>query len=671
MTASEAKQKIEFLTKEINQHNYNYYSLAQPTISDYEFDMLLEELIRLEKEFPELQQPDSPSKRVGGELTKEFKTVKHKHPMLSLANSYSREEIAEWDERIRKVIPQGAEYVCEHKYDGVAIGLTYRNGMLAQAVTRGDGVQGDDVTTNIKTIRSIPLKLHGNDYPDEFEVRGEVFLPLATFEKLNKEREEIGEQPLANPRNSAAGTLKMQDSAVVAKRGLDCLLYFILADELPQTHHEALLKAKSWGFKISEHIKVCKTLKDVSEYLDYWDKKRHDLAYDTDGVVIKVNSYNHQNLLGFTAKSPRWAIAFKFKTMQAETVLETISYQVGRTGAITPVANLKPVLLAGTTVKRASLYNADQVEKLGLRIGDTVFVEKGGEIIPKVVGVDLAKRPADSEPVAYIKECPECGSELIRREGEAIHYCPNEAGCPPQIKGKMMHFVSRKAMDIDSLGGETIELLFNKGLLKNIADIYELKKEQLLGLERMAEKSANNLITGIEASKTTPFERVLYAIGIRFVGETVAKKLAFYFKNIDNIMKATPEELMEAEEIGEKIAESIFHFFRDEKNKEVLKRLKKHGLNFELSAAQQTRLSDKFQGSTFVVSGVFNQFSRDDLKKTIEQHGGKVSGSVSAKTGYLIAGENMGPEKLKKAEKLGVKMISEQEFIDLIRKEEE
>lgn len=670
MTSEQAKARIEYLSKEIEQHNHNYYVLSNPTISDYEFDMMLEELHRLEKEFPEFLLSHSPTQRVGGGITKEFKTVKHKYPMLSLSNSYSREEVQEFEGRIHKLIERETEYVCELKYDGVAIGLTYVNGQLVQALTRGDGVQGDDVTTNIRTIKSIPLKLKGNDFPAEFEIRGEVFLPLKAFEKMNKEREEAGEELYANPRNTASGTLKMQDSSVVAKRGLDCFLYFLLGENLPfSNHYDNLTKAREWGFKVPEYMRKVKDINGIFSFIDEWDVKRHQLPFETDGVVIKVNSYDDQDALGFTAKNPRWAIAYKFKAEQVSTILNEVTFQVGRTGAITPVANLKPVLLAGTTVKRASLHNADQIEKLDLRIGDTVFVEKGGEIIPKIIGVDLSKRAADSEPLKYITHCPECGTELKRNEGEAVHFCPNETGCPPQIKGRMEHFVSRKAMDIDSMGAETIELLFQKGLVKNSADIYDLKKEDVITLDRMADKSATNLIEGIEKSKEIPFTRVLFALGIRFVGETVAKKLALHFKNIDNLANASYEQLMEADEIGEKIAASIKEYFANGQNMEIVNRLRASGLQFELSEAENTKVSDKLAGKTFVVSGVFAKFSRDEIEKMIEDNGGKNAGSVSKKTSYIIAGENMGPSKLEKAQKLNVPIISEDDFIKMISHE--
>lgn len=663
MTPEEAKTRIDQLSHDLEEHNYRYYVLDTPSISDYDFDMLLEELIKLEKEYPQFLSPDSPSQRVGGMVTKEFETVVHRYPMMSLANSYSREELLDFENRIKKQVGDDFEYVCELKYDGVAMGLTYKEGKLVLGVTRGDGSKGDDVTTNVKTIRSIPLKLKGNDYPSDFEVRCEVFMPLEAFAKLNREREEIGEALLANPRNTTSGTLKMQDSAVVASRSLDCFVYAVLGEDLPfENHFDAVSKCKEWGFKVSPYTKVCKNIDEIFAFLDYWDAKRHELPFETDGVVIKVNSYRLQNNLGFTAKSPRWAIAYKFKAEQAATTLNEITYQVGRTGAITPVANLDPVLLAGTTVKRASLHNADQIAKLDLRVGDTVFVEKGGEIIPKVVGVDLTKRQANSSPVEYITHCPECNAELIRNEGEAQHFCPNDLACPPQIKGRMEHFIGRKAMDIDGMGSETVEQLFEAGLIHNIAEIYDLEKEQLLPLERMAEKSVNNLLEGIEASKNIPFERVLFALGIRFVGETVAKKLARHFKNIDALMAASYDELVAVDEIGGRIAESINHFFSDARNIEIIRHLKEKGLQFELSDDQQSAASDKFAGLSFVVSGVFNGFSRDGIKDAIEQNGGKSVGSVSAKTDYLVAGENMGPAKKEKAEKLGVKIISEDEF---------
>ncbi len=661
------KKRIEELSKLIEEHNYNYYVNASPTITDYDFDMLLEELIKLEKAHPEFLKSDSPSQRVGGQITKEFKNVKHKYPMLSLGNTYSESDLADFDERVKKALNTSYEYVCELKYDGVAIGLTYKDGALVQAITRGDGESGDDVTTNVKTIRSIPLKLRGDNYPKEFEIRGEIFMPRKSFEEINKEREEIGDALLANPRNAAAGTLKMQDSSVVAKRNLECCLYYVLSDNLLfQNHHESLQAAKEWGFKISPYLKKAKDINDINNYISYWDVERRNLDFDIDGVVIKVNSNEQQRILGFTAKSPRWAISYKFKAQRVSTILESISYQVGRTGSITPVANLKPVLLAGTTVKRASLHNADIIEKLDVRIGDTVFVEKGGEIIPKIIAVDESKRDINSLKVNYIAHCPECGAVLVRNEAEANHYCPNELGCPPQVKGKIEHFVSRKALNIDSLGSETIAQLYDSGLIKNCADIYELKKDDVLKLDRMAEKSVTNLLAGIEASKKVSFERVLFGIGIRHIGETTAKKLAYYFKSMEVLKAASFEQLMEVGDIGETTAKTIVDYFRDNRNIEIVERLISYGLQFQLSEEQLVNTSDKLKGCTFVVSGVFSKFSRDDLKKAIEQNGGKNVGSISSKTNYVIAGENMGPEKLKKAEKLAISIITEDDFIKMI-----
>lgn len=670
MTDQEAKQKITQLTQEINMHNYNYYALSNPTISDYDFDMLLEELQQLESEFPQFADEHSPTKRVGGAITKNFKTVKHKYPMLSLSNSYSKEEITDFENRIKKLVDGDMEYVCELKYDGVAIGITYKNGKLNRAITRGDGVQGDDITENVKTIRSIPLQLKG-DFPDEFEIRGEVFMPHNVFEQLNKEKEEIGEQLYANARNTASGTLKMQDSAIVAQRKLDSYLYFVLGKNLSFiTHFEAIEKAKEWGFKVplseKKFIAKCNSVDEIFEFINYWDKARHELDFDIDGVVIKVNNYDKQQELGMTAKSPKWAIAYKFKAERVKTKLLEITYQVGRTGAITPVANLQSVQLAGTTVKRASLHNADQIEKLDIRINDTVFVEKGGEIIPKIVGVDVSQRDIFSEPTQYITHCPECSTALVRTEGDAKHFCPNEWSCPPQIKGKITHFISRKAMNIDGLGEETIDLLVDKNLIKNSADLYELTFEQLFDLEGFKEKKVQNILDGLAQSKQIPFERVLYAIGIRYVGETVAKKLAKQFQSLKNIRKASFEELKSADEIGEKIAESILLFFENESNKEIIAKLEQIGLNFSLSDEQISTTSNKLEGLTFVVSGVFSQFSRDELKNTIEQHGGKVAGSISKKTSYIVAGENMGPSKLQKAQELGVKIMDEHQFLEMI-----
>ncbi len=674
MDKGKPNSRIEELSKEIEQHNYNYYALDKPAISDYEFDKLLEELVELEKQFPEFLRSDSPSQRVGGTITKEFKSVKHKYPMLSLSNSYSKEDMEDFDRRVceglgmkgNDLFAQEIEYVCELKFDGLSIGLTYVDGKLQQAVTRGDGVQGDDVTTNVKTIRSIPLKLRGK-FPKEFEIRGEIFFPKKVFDAINKEREDIGEPPLANPRNAASGTMKMQDSTVVAKRNLDCFLYHVIGENVPhQKHYDNILAAKSWGFHVSDHTKLCNGISEVLKFIEHWDRSRHKLPFEIDGIVIKVNAYNQQKNLGFTAKSPRWAVAYKFKAEQVSTILEEITYQVGRTGAITPVANLKPVLLAGTTVKRASLHNADIIEKLDVRIGDSVYVEKGGEIIPKIVGVDLKKRPNNSHKTKYIDKCPECGTKLTRHEDEAAHYCPNEMGCPPQVKGKMEHFVARKGMNIDSLGAETIGQLYDAGLVKNIADLYDLKKEQLLPLERMAEKSADNLIEGIEASKKVPFERVLFAIGIRHVGETTAKKVARKVKSIKVLMNSTEEELLAIDEVGEIIAKSIAEHFSDPDNKKIINRLIAKGLQFELSEEQQQGGSDKLKDLTFVISGVFEKHSRDQYKEMIEHNGGKNSSSISKKTSFILAGENIGAEKLKKMQSLSVKMINEDEFLGML-----
>lgn len=665
MTSEEAKKKIDDLTQQLNHHNYLYYVKAQPEISDYDFDMLLEELSQLEKQFPEWADENSPTKRVGGTVTKDFPSVKHRFPMLSLSNSYSQEEIIDFENRIKKLVDGEVEYVCELKYDGVAIGISYLDGVLLRAVTRGDGEQGEDITPNVRTIKSIPLKLKGT-FPKEFEIRGEIFFPRANFDKLNAEREAEGEPLYANPRNTAAGTLKNQDSAIVAKRGLDSFLYGVYGENLNfKNHFESILAAHSWGFKSPEpkdnYIKVCKSIDEIMSFIKYWDEERKKLPFDIDGIVIKVNDYAQQNELGFTAKSPRWAIAYKFKAEQVQTTLESISYQVGRTGAITPVANLKPVLLAGTIVKRASLHNADQIEKLGIRVGDTVQVEKGGEIIPKIMGVVESLRDANSIPVEYISKCPECGTSLIRKEGEAQHYCPNEYGCPPQIKGKMIHFTGRKMMEIEGLGEETIEQLYEAGLIKNIADIYDLTYEQLISLERMADKSVKNLLAAIEASKKIPFERVLFALGIRYVGETVAKKLAKALVSLDKIAASTFDELVIVDEIGDKIAESIISWFSEPVNLHIIERLKKAGLQMESTAAA-SMLSDNLKGLTIVVSGVFKGYSRDSIKQTIELHGGKVSGSISKKTSYMLAGDECGPSKLAKANDLGVKIISEEDF---------
>jgi DNA ligase (NAD+) len=680
MTKEEARKRVAELTDEINRHNYQYYVLSSPEISDYEFDILLEELGRLEAEYPELVSPDSPTQRVGADLTKEFLQVKHKYPMLSLGNTYSQEEIADFDVRVRKLLGEDPEYICELKYDGVSISLTYRNGKLMQALTRGDGTQGDDVTTNVKTIKSIPLNLWG-DFPREIEIRGEVFMPRSSFNKLNTDREKKGLQLFANPRNAAAGSLKMQDPAEVSKRNLDSFLYYVVGEELPSdNHYQCLQKAKEWGLKISPYIAKCHTLDEIHSFIELWNTNRKELPFDIDGIVIKVNSFRHQEMLGYTAKSPRWAIAYKFKAERVSTPLLSIDYQVGRTGAVTPVANLKPVQLAGTTVKRATLHNADIIRKLGLHVGDYVFVEKGGEIIPKVIGPDLERRSADAREVEFITQCPECGTLLEREENEAAWYCPNEYGCPPQIKGKLEHFISRRAMNIDSLGEGKVELLFDKGLVRNVADLYDLEYEQLLGLEKVykaeegekerkisfREKTVENILQGIEQSKSTAFERVLYALGIRFVGETVAKKLAYHFGSIDLIRQASFDELKEVEEIGEKIAGSVISFFENPVNREVIVRLREKGISFQLERTGSVVEENKLGSKTFVISGVFQKFSRDQLKEMIEKYGGKNTSSVSSKTDYILAGEGMGPAKLQKAKELGIKIISEEDFLGMI-----
>jgi DNA ligase (NAD+) len=661
------KDSVKALRDELNQLNYNYYVLDNPTISDYEFDLKLKQLQDLETQYPEYYDDNSPTQRVGGSVTKSFKTVPHQYRMYSLDNSYSKEDLVEWEKRIQKVLGDvQLEYSCELKYDGASISITYENGKLTQAVTRGDGYQGDDVTNNIKTIRSIPLKLKGN-YPEKFDIRGEIILPFAGFEKMNQELIEIGETPYSNPRNTASGSLKLKESAEVAKRPLDCLLYFLIGNKLPfTTQYEGLKTARDWGFKVPKEAKLVHNLDGVFQFIDYWDAHRHDLPYETDGVVIKVNSFHYQDELGFTAKCPRWAMAYKFKSEQVSTKLNSISYQIGRTGAITPVANLEPVQLAGTIVKRASLHNADQIEKLDVRVGDTVFVEKGGEIIPKIIAVDLSKRLENSEHTKYITHCPECNTELIRGEGEANHYCPNFYGCPPQIIGRIQHYISRKAMDIEGLGGETVALLFNNGLVHNYSDLYELTVEQILPLERMAQKSAENLVKGVADSKKIPFERVLYALGIRFVGETVAKKLAKHYKNIDALSQATLMDLVLVDEIGERIAQSVIDFFENNENRVIIERLKTYGVQFEVVEIINPNATVKLAGKVFVVSGVFEKFSRDDLKKSIEDNGGKVGSSISTKTDYVLAGDNMGPAKLEKATKLNISILSEDDFINML-----
>ena len=668
MDRKKVAAEIQRLRKELQEHNYRYYVLDQPVITDYQFDMMLKQLQELERAHPEFHDPSSPTHRVGGEVTRHFQTVRHDTPMYSLDNSYSREELLEWEKRIQRLLGGvDLSFTCELKYDGASISLTYEDNILSRAVTRGDGVQGDDITTNVKTIRSVPLKLLA-PFPGRIEVRGEIILPLAGFEKMNRDRIESGEDPYMNPRNTASGSLKLQDSSIVAERPLDCLVYGMAGSALGiGTQYEMLEKARMMGFKVPDTARVCRNMEQVLEFLAYWDDKRRELPYETDGVVIKVNEMHYQEELGYTSKSPRWAIAYKFRSEQALTRLRYISYQVGRTGAITPVANLEPVLLAGTTVKRASLHNADQIAKLDVREGDMVFVEKGGEIIPKITGVDLSQRPEGSTPTRYIANCPECGTPLVRKEGEALHFCPNDTGCPPQIKGRIQHFISRKAMDIEGIGGETVELLFEQGLIHDYADLYTLEKEQLLPLERMAEKSAANLIAGIAASREVPFEKVLFALGIRYVGETVAKKLARSHKTIDALMEASAESLMEVDEIGERIAHSVVDFFRDPVKRNLVDRLRSYGVQLAVSKEQLDGQTDLLTGSTFVVSGVFETFSRNELKKMIEDNGGKVASSVSSKTSYLVAGDKMGPSKRTKAESRGVPIISEQEFRDLIK----
>lgn len=681
MTSLEAVKEIQSLTEQINYHNDLYYQQNRSEISDFDFDQILGELIALENEFPEHKKEESPTQRVGGTITKEFETVVHKHRMLSLGNTYSKEDLIEWDSRVAKGLDGASyEYFCEMKFDGVALSLTYENGILKRAVTRGDGTKGDDVIANSKTIRTIPLKID-QDVPAEFEVRGEVYFPKHEFERVNQEREDIGDDKLANPRNAASGTLKMQDSSVVSSRKLDCYLYYLLGDgmNLP-THSAAIHQIEHWGFNVSPTYRKCHDINEVLEYIAEWAEKRHTLPSETDGVVIKVNSLNQQDELGFTAKSPRWAISYKYKSESAATILESISYQVGRTGSVTPVANLRPVLLAGTTVKRASLYNANEIERLGVRIGDTVAVEKGGEIIPKITGVELSHRSLFSEPVTYITHCPECNTELIRSEGEVNHYCPNIDGCPPQIQGRIEHFIQRKAMDIDSLGSETIRGLLDRGLINNYADLYTLTYEELNGLEfktfsekkgdfslrSLREKSAQNIIKAIETSKSVPFERVLFSLGIRYVGQTVAEKLAEHFETIDKLAAATLETLIEVNEIGERIAQSVVQFFETPESIAQIDKLKSAGLNFKIIRKEFISEGSNLADKTFVISGVFTQFSRDQLKEKIKANEGKVVSSISAKLDYLVAGDKMGPAKLEKATKLEVNIISESDFLALL-----
>ena len=660
------KSRIETLRRELEQHNYDYYVKSMPTITDFEFDAKLRQLQELEAQYPEFFDPNSPTQRVGSDIANGFEQVAHVYPMLSLGNTYSLGEVQDFYERVRKGLNEDFELVCELKYDGTSISLTYEDGLLVRAVTRGDGEKGDDVTANVKTIRSIPLRLQG-DYPASFEIRGEILMPWAVFDELNREREEQEEQLFANPRNAASGTLKLQNSSVVASRKLDAYFYYMLGENLPSDLHSVnLTAAHSWGFKISDATRVCKTLDEVADFINYWDVERKNLPVATDGIVLKVNSLGRQKNLGYTAKSPRWAIAYKFQAEKAVTRLNSVSYQVGRTGAVTPVANLDPVQLSGTTVKRASLHNADIIAALDLHIGDMVFVEKGGEIIPKITAVDKEARFLIGDKVQFIKNCPECGAALVRFDGEAAHYCPNENACPPQIKGKMEHFVSRKAMNIDGLGAETINLLYQNDLLRNIADIYALQIPDLIRLERLGTKSAYNIQAGCEKSKEIPFERVVFALGIRFVGETIAKKLAFAFKNIETLERATFEELIAVDEIGERIAQSVVAYFVEPQNVETLERLKAFGLQMSLSEEKLQAHGEALAGLSIVISGTFSQHSRDEYKTVIERNGGKNVGSVSAKTSFILAGENMGPEKLKKAEKLGVKLLTETEFLAMI-----
>ena len=663
------KDRIDALVAELNEHNYRYYVLAQPSISDYEFDKKLEELTELEKAHPEFVHPDSPTQKVGGQITKEFKAVAHKWPMLSLGNTYNEQDLRDFDERIRKAIGNNFEYVCELKFDGLSISLTYEQGKLVRAVTRGDGTKGDDVTTNAKTIRTIPHQLNGSGYPESFEIRGEVFMHRQAFDRLNEERIENGEATYANPRNFAAGTLKLQDSGEVAKRPLDCFLYFLYTDRrLYSSHWDSLQAVKTWGFHTCEHNTLCTTIDQVLAFIAHWDSKRFDLGYDIDGIVLKVNQYAQQEELGFTAKSPRWAIAYKYKAQEVETVLEHVSYQVGRTGAVTPVANLKPVLLAGTTVKRATLHNANEIERLDLHLGDTVLVEKGGEIIPKIISVNTSKRQAFAQPVIYPSICPECNTPLVREEGEVAFYCPNDEGCGPQIVGRIQHFIGRKAMNIDGLGDETIDHFYKQGFLQQISDLYTLnqKRDQLKTLERFGEKSIENMLAGIEASKQMPFEKVLFGLGIRFVGETVAKKLVAHFRTIEALMHASLEELVAVDEIGERIAESVQSYFSNSKHFEQIVLLKSYGLQFESEFKEVVLAGTQLEGKSFIISGVFENRSREELKDLIESYGGKILSSISAKLSYVVAGANMGPAKLEKAQKLGIPIISDEDLLAML-----
>jgi DNA ligase (NAD+) len=670
MSTAAIKDKIDELVKELNQHTYNYYVLAMPTIADYEFDTKLKELSKLEHEYPELADPNSPTLKVGGDITKNFTTVQHKWPMLSLGNTYNEQDLREFDERVRKAIGDQFEYVCELKFDGLSISLTYEDLQLSRAVTRGDGSKGDDVTTNIKTIQTIPHKLKNMEIPSLFEIRGEIFMHRAAFERLNKEREELGEVPYANPRNFAAGTVKMQDSKEVSKRPLDCFLYSFNSDKnYFKTHWESLQTLRSWGFNVSENSELVSNIDEVLKYVRRWETGRFDLSYDIDGIVIKVNSYAQQQELGFTAKSPRWAISFKYKAQEVETILEKVTYQVGRTGAVTPVANLKPVLLAGTTVKRATLHNANEIERLDLHEGDSVLVEKGGEIIPKIITVNLTKRQPSARRVIYPSLCPECNTPLIRKEGEVAFYCPNDEGCPPQIVGKIQHFIGRKAMNIDGLGDETIEAFYQKGLVRHIGDLYTLheKAAELKTLERFGDRSIQNMLKGIEDSKQMPFEKVLFGLGIRYVGETVAKKLAQGVKNIDKLSSATVEELIGINEIGQRIAESVVEYFSKHEHLRQIAQLRSNGLNFEVTENEIALQSDKLTGKTFVISGVFESYSREQLKELIESNGGKILSGISAKLDFLVAGDNMGPAKLDKAKKLNIPLISEGDLLEMLK----
>lgn len=658
------KDRIDQLRALLNEQNYRYYVLNDPLISDFEYDKLMRELQDLEQANPQYADPNSPTQRVGSDRANQFASVTHRFPMQSLSNTYSREEVTDFDTRIRKEVGE-VEYVCELKFDGTSISLLYEHGQLVRAATRGDGMVGDDVTENVRTIRSIPLQLRGGGYPDLFEIRGEILMPYKSFERLNREREDIGETPFANPRNAAAGSLKQQSSAVTASRDLDAYLYMLAGDEMPYaTHYESLLAARQWGFKVSDQMKLCRNLDEVMDFIRYWDKARESLPFATDGVVIKVNSYAMQKQLGSTAKAPRWAVAYKFKAEQALTRLLSVDFQVGRTGAITPVANLEPVQLAGTVVKRASLHNAEQIALLDIRLGDMVYVEKGGEIIPKITEVELSERPAESQPFEFITRCPECGTELVKYEGEARHYCPNSSSCPPQIVGRIVHFISRKAMNIEGLGDETVQLLYDNGLVHDISDLYTLKRADLVRLPRLGEKSADNILRNIEASKQVPFARVLFAIGIRFIGETTAKILARQFKNIDALIHADPEQLIEAEEVGEKIARSIIEYFADAGNMRIVERLRSYGLQFQNQV--QEGATDRLAGLNFVISGTFVHHSRDQLKELIERHGGRNLSGVSSNVNYLLAGQNIGPAKLAKVSKLGVKMINEEEFMQML-----